>query len=928
MQRFKSVYFADHPGEDAKQRHLRLAFGPDDAGLFGAVRPLASDAIRRLLGCGTFRSLQTLAAAEGRSLNAFSLRRLREAVSQPPSDQPTLFSRSGPPKLPFSPVQATYRGGVAEPLHNWYPYLEGYSPEFVKKVLETFAPSASRVLDPFAGTGTTPLTAAMTARQSFYCELNPVLQFLVEAKTTVLALPSSARSRLAGRVRSVAASLESLADHEPDSRLAATFAASFGDAAFFSPVAMDATLRLRTWLDRLWSDDTPAAKVATVAVLASLVPGSNMIRRGDLRFRKGDERRKAVADLPGEVGRRLQLMAGDIARLQTAAGSATLIAGDAKRLDRLPGLEVEAIVTSPPYLNGTNYYRNTKIELWFLRALSSGKDLAAFRRQTVTAGINDVTAEKDEPPVSAGVEETVRSLERQAYDRRIPVMVSSYFADMKQILSGFLRHANPGSPLLMDIGDSSYAGVRVDTPALLADLLREDGWMVRREMTLRQRLSRNGQTLRQVLLFAAAPQRARVSRRTVERWRPRWEAFRRDLPHQQGDFAKRNWGSPLHSLCSYQGKLKPSLAHHLVGAFTAPGDRLLDPFGGVGTIAFEAARSGVKSWSFDISPVAVPVAAAKLDPATAGDVTATLSALDRFLSTHRATKAERAEADSIRFNGPLRTYYHPGTLDEILLARRFFRENPPSAPAAALVFACLLHILHGNRPYALSRRSHPITPFSPTGPTEYRKLMTRLTAKVRRSLAVTRPSTFVAGSSLSQDATSHWPPCVENLDAVITSPPFYDSTRFHLANWIRLWFAGWTGADFKDRPTAFVEERQKKGFGVYEAVLRQARERLKPDGVCIFHLGKSRKCDMASELAEVARPWFRKVEIFSESVAHCESHGIRDKGTVFEHRYLVMNDSDSVSRRFRPAPEDGSGHDARSRRYPSSHTSESSPGLF
>ena len=371
-------------------------------------------------------------------------------------------------------------------------------------------------------------------------------------------------------------------------------------------------------------------------------------------------------------------------------------------------------------------------------------------------------------------------------------------------------------------------------------------------------------------------------------WQPKWERFKSVLPHQQGDFAKRNWGSPLHSLCSYQGKLKPSLAHHLVSAFTEPGDRLLDPFGGVGTIPFEAARSGVKSWSFDISPVAVPVTAAKLSPTTVGDAITLLTALGQFLSTRTVTEAEREETDSIRFNGPLRTYYHPGTLDEILLARRFFGEAVLENSATPLILSCLLHILHGNRPYALSRRSHPITPFSPTGPVEYRSLMDRLTEKVNRSLGVARPASFVSGTSMFQDATGEWPSEVCELDAVITSPPFYASTRFHLANWIRLWFAGWQLTDFKDRSGAFVEERQKQSFDVYEPILRQVRERLKPEGVCVFHLGKSRKCDMASELEEIARPRFSKSEVFSESVAHCEKHGIRDKGTVFEHRYLLL----------------------------------------
>ena len=890
MQNFKSVYFADHPGGSAKRRNLKLAFGPGDAGLFKVISSLASEDIRRLLGCGTFSHLNARAKAEGTSLNAYCLMRLRKAAARLDSVQLELFAQKRHEDLPFNPIQATYRGGITEPLHDWYSYLEGYSPDFVRNVLGAFAPDAARVLDPFAGTGTTPLTAASDGRMSFYCELNPVLQFLIETKAKVLGMPERARLRLASRVQDLAGRLESsITEYEPDRRLIVAYRESFGDSEFFPPATLDACLRLRSWLDAIGCEDPEAASIATVAAVAALVPCSNMIRRGDLRFRKGAEREDIVGDPIGEVRDRLRSIARDITDLQSVAGAPVLIAGDAKRIGRIPGLEIDAIVTSPPYLNGTNYYRNTKIELWFLRTLSSADDLTAFRRQTVTAGINDVTAGKSGPPVSRAVERIVRSLEGKAYDRRIPLMVSSYFSDMKQIFGGLLHHAKPSSQLLMDIGDSSYAGVRVDTPGILAELLKADGWKVDGEVTLRQRLSRNGQPLRQVLIVATAPSRTPAPPHAKPSWRPRWEAFKRNLPHQQGDFAKRNWGSPLHSLCSYQGKLKPSLAHHLVRTFTSPGGRLLDPFGGVGTIAFEAALCGVTAWCFDISPVAVPVAAAKLNPAMADECLAVLDELERFIRTQHPTSAERDDADSIRFNGPLPGYYHPRTLDEILLARRFFKEHPPTEKGAALAFACLLHILHGNRPYALSRRSHPITPFSPTGKTEYKELAVKLAEKLRRSLAAKRPDGFIPGSSVFQDATDRWPQGIDQLDAVITSPPFYDSTRFHMANWIRLWFAGWTNTDFRDRPLAFVDERQKRSFDVYEPIIRQARERLKHGGVCVFHLGKSRKCDMADEVAEVARPWFRNVEVFAESVAHCESHGIKDKGTVVEHTYLLMS---------------------------------------
>ena len=105
---------------------------------------------------------------------------------------------------------------------------------------------------------------------------------------------------------------------------------------------------------------------------------------------------------------------------------------------------------------------------------------------------------------------------------------------------------------------------------------------------------------------------------------------------------------------------------------------------------------------------------------------------------------------------------------------------------------------------------------------------------------------------------------------------------------MRLWFCGWEVNDFQKRPLSFVDERQKRSFEVYYPILRQCRERLKSGGVAVFHLGASKKCDMAKELGGIAKTWFRVADIYTECVSHCESHGIRDKGTVVSHQYLVL----------------------------------------
>ena len=83
-------------------------------------------------------------------------------------------------------------------------------------------------------------------------------------------------------------------------------------------------------------------------------------------------------------------------------------------------------------------------------------------------------------------------------------------------------------------------------------------------------------------------------------------------------------------------------------------------------------------------------------------------------------------------------------------------------------------------------------------------------------------------------------------------------------------------------------KNKKNSFDVYIPILRQAKERLKSNGVVVLHLGKSVKCDMADNLQKLGKRWFRSVDLLDESVVHCESHGIRDKGTVTSHQYLVL----------------------------------------
>ena len=365
------------------------------------------------------------------------------------------------------------------------------------------------------------------------------------------------------------------------------------------------------------------------------------------------------------------------------------------------------------------------------------------------------------------------------------------------------------------------------------------------------------------------------------------EQFCQTSPHRQGAYGKRNWGGLLHSLCSYQGKLKPSIAHFLVSWFTSPGEVVLDPMAGVGTIPFEARRLGRVGIGNDLSPLAHAVSSAKLEPITPEGVAEALTALTTAIAKAPSLGELSGQTDvTWGLNGSITDYFHPDTLRELLVARQHFLSPTTGADAATNVLrASVLHVLHGNRPYALSRRSHPVTPLSPTGEFEYKPLLKHLGARLDRvvpelvELAKTRPD----GLALLGDFRTIG---VHEADAIITSPPFARSLRFWSSNWMRLWFAGWEPSDFKSEPARYLETEQRTSYEPYSEFATACASSLKPGGRLILHLGETPKENMAERIAPLLAPEFDVVHVGRENVEDTESHGLTDKGATVAHWYL------------------------------------------
>jgi tRNA G10 N-methylase Trm11 len=876
-QGFKSIYFPDLRETTESSKSLTLAFSEHEQDLFESIRHLSSHDIRKLIEAPTFNDLETSAGEEGLPINRYCIWKLKKSLSN--KDKKKEFG--------LDPIHTTFQSSKEIPLQGWYPYLEGYAPDFVKYIIQNYLPKKTKVIyDPFSGTGTTPLVASELGHTAYYSEVNPLLQVLTKTKSK--ARGSENRTKIILSLEKLLSSIKKdILAQEEDQELKKSYFNTFKESKFFDDKVFGYILKTRTYLNKIYFDDVLVSELVTIATIGSLVENSYLKRQGDLRFRREKELEELKnTDYFETLIGKLKRIIADLKVIKTTPAP-LLITEDARTVGKLPFIGIDAVVTSPPYLNGTNYFRNTKIELWFLGYLKGPENLSNFRKLAVTAGINDVALGREKKIDDVVLKKLLSVLEKKAYDKRIPKMVNDYFADMKVIFTGIKKQLNDKAVLAIDLGDSIYSGIHVKTDEIFIRILSDIGYTFDRSITLRKRQSNNGQELKQVLLLFKNKKTVQTERQKLS-WEENWNAFKEKMPHHQGVMAKRNWGDQLHSLCSYQGKLKPSIAHQLVATFVPKEGIVLDLFGGVGTIPLEAALQDKKSFSFDISPTAIAISRAKLDIPSVRKVGQILDDLESFIKNEKLSKTDLEISSQFGLNKTIKDYFHPKTLREIILARNYFKNTGYSTTEHALVMSAMMHILHGNRPYALSRRSHGITPFAPTGEFEYKDTLEKLKEKIERTLSDFKRLNFQPGVVYYQDATKTWPEEVKELDAIITSPPFFDSTRFYAANWMRLWFAGWDKTHFKTEPVNFIDELQKKDLSIYDGIFMQARERLKEGGVFVMHLGKSHKCDMAKALSERAGRWFNVHDIFEENVEDGESHGIKDRGSVKTHQYLIL----------------------------------------
>lgn len=381
--------------------------------------------------------------------------------------------------------------------HNWYRFVLSYPPHLVRDYLDQFgADKATTCLDPFCGTGTTPVECKKLGIPSMGIEAHP-MSFLAAQVKTDWSVDSDGildhAREVAERATAVLAA-DGISDTQPnekarryDLRRLPEDAASLLLANSISPLPLHKTLVL---LDQLRATSgSPYHRHELVALAHALVTVIGNLHFGP-EVGIGPAKPDAAVIEPWLAN--VSAMAEDLRALRSNwRVHASIIRADSRDLvGLLPPKSVGAIITSPPYPNEKDYTRTTRLESVLLGVLQSKADLRAVKEGLMRSNTRNVyKGDSDDRWVEDHDE--IQRIAGEIEQRRLALGKTSGFEKMyarvtKLYFGGMARHFHelkavlkPGAKLAYVVGDqASYLRIMIRTGQLLADIAKSQGYEV------------------------------------------------------------------------------------------------------------------------------------------------------------------------------------------------------------------------------------------------------------------------------------------------------------------------------------------------------------------------------------------------------------------------------------------------------------------
>jgi hypothetical protein len=373
-------------------------------------------------------------------------------------------------------------GNQDSSVHRWFHLKEAYSLQLLDRVLDDAALAGRiglRILDPFAGVGTTAISVAdrlaggrLQTATVYGIESNGFLHLVASTKLEALQRPTRTFARFALKIAKMALASPEPAPHIPS-------LSTLQKREYFDQGDVEQLMRLRQAIDMAATEGAVPLDVALARVcLGAVVETVSNLRR-DGRALRFTEKRYRPGTVEAFQAKARQVVADIPARSVPVRGR--ILRGDGRLLEGIDERyrPFDLIIFSPPYPNNIDYTEVYKLENWVLGFISSNDAFVAQRLRTVYSHPSvlrpaplpsDLLSESENSALANLVGPLLDTIPTDRYAEGRRRMVSGYARDMYLTLRAAKERLAAGGQIVYVVGNSVH-GHGPGRMIIAADLL-------------------------------------------------------------------------------------------------------------------------------------------------------------------------------------------------------------------------------------------------------------------------------------------------------------------------------------------------------------------------------------------------------------------------------------------------------------------------
>lgn len=380
-------------------------------------------------------------------------------------------------------TSSTFADNMSLPIHRWYRYTAGFSAEWVENVVCNYIRETKKadikVLDPFAGSGTTLLACDKLGIMSFGYESQPLIYKIADAKIGWDA-DVEVLSDLTQSILKYAKGNKFAQEIYPD-----IVTKCYDENNLYAINALKKSL-LR------FDNGSKEAHLAWLGFVAMLRSASHA-GTATWQYVLPNKTKARVMSAYDAFEKQMEMICEDI-RVYKSIGAkscATLMNQDARKESLLEKNSIDLIITSPPYANNYDYADATRLELSVLGDIRSWGDLQTVIRPGLIRSCSQMVSKEtgktyeylEDPvltPIHNDIVKVCREMEREREyhggKKNYYTMIALYFLDLANVWYELRKVCKEGAAACFVIGDSAPYGVYVPVDEWLGKLALSAGF--------------------------------------------------------------------------------------------------------------------------------------------------------------------------------------------------------------------------------------------------------------------------------------------------------------------------------------------------------------------------------------------------------------------------------------------------------------------